>query len=221
MNQNRQGCQFMSKLSLVVFVLALAPAFVAAQTPIVLGADDVYFTWKLAGKPMMGPHGDSTIHAPTQLCGFQVLGNRRSTANPRVEWDMTINSFHTDSGWISGLAANTFDVVGRERKARSLITELTFSIKGDPQPIVPKIEGAPTAENDVKASIEPESANRLFSALSDYGSHITIVLKYKDDTSDTLEIRGYRYGTTSGKNSVFNSCLRGYTPIARARPVSY
>jgi hypothetical protein len=212
------SCLF-SKLSAVVFILTLVPALTSAQSPIPLGDDDIYFTWKLAQKPMIGPHGDSTIHAPTELCGFQILGNHRNKENPRVEWDLNIDSIRSDSGWISGLAAGTFEVVGQDRKPRSPIIELSFSIKGDPQPILAKIEGAPTADNGVMASLEAEPAKRLFAALSDYSSRVTIALKYKDDTSDVLEIRGYRYGATGGKNSVFNSCLRGYTPIRRARPV--
>jgi hypothetical protein len=211
--------EFMSKLSVGVFILTLAPALVAAQSPMLLGADDIYFTWKLAKQPLMGPHGDSTIHATTGLCGFQILGNHRNTANPRVEWDMNIDSIRSDSGWISALTADTFEVVGQERKPRPPIIDLSFSIKGDSQPILAKIEGAPNADNGIKAFLETEPANRLFAALSDYSNLVTIALKYKDNTSEVLQIRGYRYGTTGGKNSAFNSCLRGYTPIRRTRPV--
>jgi hypothetical protein len=208
-----------SRLSVGVFILTLAPAVVAAQSPVFLGNDDIYFTFDLAEQPLLGTGHVSMVHARTRLCGYQIRGNHRNTANPRVEWDMNIDSIHSDAGWISGVWADVFDVVGQERKPRPPIVDLSFSIDGDPQPIPARIVGAPNTNNAIKAVLDTEPANRLFSALSGNNHLITIALTYMDKGSDVVHIRGYHDGTTGGKNSLFNDCLRGYTPIrGRTRP---
>ncbi len=210
----------MSRLSVGVFILMLAPAVIAAQSPVLLGNDDIYFTFELAEQPLLGTGHVSMVHARTRICGFQIRGNHRNSANPRVEWDMNIDSIHSDAGWISGVWADVFDVVGQERKPRPPIVDLSFSIEGDPQLIAARIVGAPNTDNAIKAVLDNEPANRLFSALSGNNHLVTIALTYKDNGSDVIQIRGYHDGTTGGRNSLFNNCLRGYTPIrGRARPV--
>jgi hypothetical protein len=209
-----------SRLSVGVFILTLAPAVIADQSPVLLGTDDIYFTFELAEQPLPGTRQVSMVHARTRLCGFQIRGNHRATANPRVEWDMNIDSIHSDAGWTSGVWAATFDVVGQGRKSRPPIVDLSFSIAGDPQSIPARIVGAPNTNNAIKAALETEPANRLFSALSGNNHLITIALTYKDNSSDVIQIRGYHDGTLGGRNSLFNECLRGYTPIrGRTRPV--
>jgi hypothetical protein len=80
--------------------------------------------------------------------------------------------------------------VGQERKPRPPIVDLSFSIKGDPQPIPAQIVGAPNADNAIKAVLEPDPASRLFSALSEYSHIVTIALTYKDSSSDVLQDTG-------------------------------
>ena len=209
-----------SRLSVGVFMLTLAPAVIAAQSPLLFGSDDIYFTFELAEQPLLGTGHVSMVHARTRLCGFQIRGNHRNTANPRVEWDMNIDAIHLDAGWTPGILAGAFDVVGQERKPRPPIVDLSFSIEGDPQSISARIIGAPNTNNAIKAVLETEPANRLFSALSGNNHLISIALTYKDNSSDVVQIRGYHDGTTGGKNSLFNQCLGGYTPIrGRTRPV--
>jgi len=209
-----------SKLSVIIFLLTLAPAVFAAQNPVLLGSDDIYFTFDLAEQPLRGTGHVSMVHARTRLCGFQIRGNHRNTANPRAEWDMNIDAIHLDAGWTPGIWAGAFDVVGQDRKPRPPIVNLSFSIQGDPQSIPAQIVGSPNTNNAIKAVLETEPASRLFSALSGNNHLITIALTYKDNSSDVVQIRGYRDGTSGGKNSLFNQCLRGYTPIRRGtRPV--
>jgi hypothetical protein len=211
-----------AKLSVGVFILALAPAIVAAQSTVRLDSDDVYFTSQITKKALPTRGSESMSYAPTRLCGFQIRGNHRSRANPRVEWDMNIDQIESDAGPIAGVTAGAFDVVGRERRARPPIVDLEFSIEGNPQAIPARIVGTPNASNGIKAVLETESANQLFSAFSDDTHTITIALKYLDNSSDVLEIRGWRgwreFG--NGRNSLFKECLRGYTPVrGTLRPV--
>jgi hypothetical protein len=74
--------------------------------------------------------------------------------------------------------------------------------------------GAPNGDNGIKAFLELEPANQVFSAFSDDTRILTITLKYADNSSDVLQVRGYhdwrKFG--GGKNSMFNECLRGHMP---------
>jgi hypothetical protein len=204
-----------AKLFVGAFILTLAPALVAAQSVVRLDSDDIYFTSQLAKKPLPSRTSESVISAPTRLCGFQIRGNHRSRANPRVEWDMNIDEIESDAGRIAGVTAGVFDVEGQERKARPPIVDLSFSIEGNPQAIPAQIVGAPNASNGIKAFLQSEPANQLFSAFSDDARVITIALKYGDNSNEVLQIRGWhdwrKFG--GGKNSLLNECLRGYTPV--------
>jgi hypothetical protein len=194
-----------------ILLLTIISTVVVAQTPVRLSSDDVYFTSAIAKKPA---GGSDSMYVATRLCGFQIRGNHRSWANPRVEWDLNIDQLETDAGPIAGVTAGVFDVVGKERKARPPIVDLTFSVEGNSRAIPAKIVGTPNSSNGIKAFLDTESAGQLFSAFSDDAHTITIALKYMDDTSDILQIRGWRdyrrFG--GGKNSYFNQCLIGYMP---------
>jgi hypothetical protein len=207
-------------LAVIVFVLTAAPTIVAAQNPVLLESDDVYLTWQLAKRPLPSRGAtDSMIAAPTRYCGFQIRGNHRSRANPRAEWDLNIDQVNLNPGRIVGITAGAFNVTGHERKPRPPIVDLSFSIEGNPQAIPARIVGAPNADNGIKAVLETEPADQLFAAFSDDRHPIMIALKYLDGSSDLLQIRGYhdwrKFG--GGKNSMFNECLRGYTPTGPVR----
>jgi hypothetical protein len=211
-----------ASLSVGVFFLTLAPAIAVAQNTIHLDSDDIFLTWQLAKPPptsRMAMGGETT--APTRFCGFQIRGNHRSRANPRVEWDMNIDEINSDAGRVAGVTAGVFDVVGHQRKPRPPIVDLSFSIEGNTQAIPARIVGAPNADNGIKALLETDAANQLFSAFSDDRHLISIALKYADSSSDLLQLRGYhdwrRLG--GGKNSMLNECLRGYTPHGPLRPM--
>jgi hypothetical protein len=204
-----------AKLYVGFLFFAFAPFLVAAQGVVRLDSDDVYFTSQLAKKPLPARAPESMVNAATRLCGFQIRGNHRSRANPRIEWDMNIDEINSDAGRIAGVTAGVFDVVGHERKARPPIVDLSFSIEGSPNAIPARIVGAPNAANGIKAFLDTDSANQLLSAFSDDTHAITISLKYLDNSTDVLQIRGWhdwrKFG--GGKNSLLNECLRGYTPV--------
>lgn len=208
-------------LTVGALILALAPAIVAAQNPVLLSSDDLYFSAALAKKPVATRTGatDSMANAPTVLCGFQIRGNHRSRANPRVEWDMNIDEISTNAGRVAGVTAGVFDVAGHERKARPAIVNLSFSIEGNAQPIPALIVGAPNADNGIKALLETDSADQLFAALSNDAHLITIALTYADSSSDVLQIRANHDWRKFGgeKNSMFNQCLRGHTPVGNIK----
>jgi hypothetical protein len=75
----------------------------------------------------------------------------------------------------------------------------------------------------VTAPRMPPMASRLFwRPVRQSAVLCTIALKYLDNSSDVLEIRGWRgwreFG--NGRNSLFKECLRGYTPVrGTLRPV--
>jgi hypothetical protein len=59
------------------------------------------------------------------------------------------------------VTAGVFDVVGKGRKARAPIVNLSFSIEGNPQVIPAQIVGAPNDSNGIKAFLQTEHANQL------------------------------------------------------------
>ncbi len=203
-----------AKLFVGIFILALAPAIVAAQNPVLLSSDDIYLTTRLTKRASGAPPSEGMTSAPTRLCGFQIRGNHRSRANPRVEWDMNIDEIDSGPDRVVGVTAGVFDVVGHQRKARPPIVDFSFSIEGDPQTIPARIVGTPNADNGITAVLETVPARQLFSAFSDDTHILTITLKYADSSTDVLQIRGYhdqrKFG--GGKNSMFNECLRGRMP---------
>jgi hypothetical protein len=210
-----------TKLAVSVLLFALAPAIAAAQKTILLSSDDLYFAAQLAKKPLPSRTGatDSAANAPTRICGFQIRGNHQSRANPRVEWDINIDEINLETGRIAGVTAGTFDVAGHGRKARPAIVELGFSIEGSPQAIPARIVGAPNADNGIKAMLETDPANQLFAALSTDAHLISISMKYADDTVEVLQIRpNHDWRKFAGeKNSMFQECLRGYTPVGNIK----
>lgn len=197
------------------FFLSIAPVLVGASSPVFLGNDDIYFSFELAEQPLTGRSQSSMVHARTRLCGYQIRGNHRNSANPRREWDLNIDAIHTDAGWVPGVWADAFEVAEKQRTPRPPIIDLRFSIDKDEQPISARIMGVPAGNNAIRATLDPEPASRLFAALSENKRLVTIALTYKDNSSDLLQLRGYHDGTTRGKNSLFNDCLRGYIPISR------
>jgi hypothetical protein len=191
--------------SLSVLMFTLATTVASAQSPILLDTEDVYFQYRPAAR-----------HAPDAvgLCGFTIRGNHYSRKNPHVEWDLNIDELTSGDTRIAGISAGTFDVVGRERKGRSPIVEMAFSIAGEPEPIPARILGAPNKDNAIRAILEMESAGKVFTAFSE-SKLITINLKYGDATADLLQVRGGHDWNRMGPNSNFALCLKGYTPELR------
>jgi hypothetical protein len=113
-----------AKFSVGVFILTLSPAIVAAQNAVLLSTDDIYVTTQSTKK---------TSTAPTRLCGFQIRGNHRSRANPRVEWDINVDEIESGADRLGGVTAGAFDVLGHQLKARPPIVDLGFSIEGNPR----------------------------------------------------------------------------------------
>jgi hypothetical protein len=195
-----------TRISSVAAVFLLAAAFtVSAQAPVVLSSDDIY---------LMTRPGNKTAEASGHLCGFQIRGNHRSHASPRVEWDFNIDQIEVQGGAIAGVSAGVFDVTGHDRKPRPAIVDLSFSIEGDPEPIAAKILGSPNADNGVKGALDVEPAYRLFTALGSDAHQVVIALKFADGSAATVQIRGNhdwrKFG--GGKNSFFDECLRGQMP---------
>jgi hypothetical protein len=202
---------------LVIVLIGIAslalPAAVRAEAPLRLDGDDVYFQFAgIANSPAhMGHDTGSQKPSSTRLCGFSIRGNHRSSANPHVEWDLNIDEIVTPDRSVAGVSAGSFDVTDHKRKPRPPITQLSFSFKGTPDPISAAIKGVPNADNGIVALIESEPASRLFSEFQTMRP-IVISLRYADDTTDQLEVRGFRDSRKfgGGKNSYFEECLRGF-----------
>jgi hypothetical protein len=186
-------------------MFTLATTVAGAQSPILLDTEDVYFQYRPAVKHVPDAVG---------LCGFTIRGNHYSHKNPHVEWDLNIDELTSGDTRVAGISAGTFDVVGRERKGRSPIVEMIFSIAGEPEPIAARIVGPPNKDNAIRALLEMEPAGKVFTAFSE-SKLITINLKYGDATADMLQVRGWHDWNRMGPNSNFALCLKGYTPVLR------
>jgi hypothetical protein len=189
------------KYWLLALIAGISPTIAAAQDPIRLqGLSDVYFQWK----PM--PKGSA-------MCGYAVYGNHTSRNDPKIEWDMNIDEIVTGNERAAAVSAGTFIVHGKTRTPRVPITELSFSVEDDPEPIPAHLVGTPNSDNGVRGILDLERATKLFEAFS-YEREIAATLRYADGTSDQLKFSGFRDSRHigRGKNSPFNECLRGVTP---------
>jgi hypothetical protein len=174
------------------------PLKVLAQDAIKLNMSDVYFQWR----PM--PKGSA-------MCGYSILGNHLSRDDPKVEWDMNIDEIVQGDTRVAAVSAGTFVVNGKTRTPRLPITELTFTMEDDPEPVSAQLIGTPNRDNGVRGTLDLARATKLFSALSN-DQHMTATLKYADGTSDLLKFAGFRDTRKLGKNGPFEECLRGFTP---------
>jgi hypothetical protein len=184
-----------------VLFAALAPAVAGAQDAIKLqGLSDVYFQWR----PM--PKGSA-------MCGYAVLGNHTSHDNPKIEWDIFVDEIVQGSDRLVAVSVGTFNVSGKARTPRAPITQLSFTVADDPQPIPAQLVGKPNADNAVRATLDTGRASNLFYAFSNE-HEIAANLTYADGRSEQVKFAGFRDSRKfgRGKNSPFDQCLRGETP---------
>lgn len=204
-----------SRLFLSAVALAFGPAIALAQALLSVDPNEVYF--QFTPSPSFAPSGTKAFLNPAsaRLCGFAILANHHNKSNPKVEWDVNIDEIVIGDRQVAGISAGTFDVVGRVRKARPPIIDLSFSIEGETGAIPAKIVGSPNFDNAIRAMLEAQPASKLFTAFSE-AQLVIMTLKYDNGTADTLKIRGYgdRRKFGGGKNSYFNQCLRGFAPRA-------
>jgi hypothetical protein len=185
----------------LMVLIAISPTISAAQDPIRLqGISDVYFQWRQM------PKGSA-------MCGYALFGNHTSREDPKIEWDMNVDEIVKGDERVAALSAGTFIVNGKTRTPRAPITELSFAVEDDPEPISAQLVGAPNSANGVRGIIDLRRATTLFYAFSNE-REITVTFKYGDGTSDQVRFAGFRDSRNSGrgKNSPFDECLRGRTP---------
>lgn len=199
--------------SLIGLAVLLAPVLCEAQTPIRLDSDDVEFQFSgLAGGIGASSH---SVNKPAnkRLCGFVINGNHRSRANPHVEWDLNIDQIITPGLTVAGVSAGTFDVTDHKRKPRSPITQLSFTLHAQ-DPVIAEIRGIPNAANGIVALIQPEPARRLFAEFQSERP-IVISLKYADQSTEQLEVIGFRDRRMFGAahNTYFEECLQGFRAL--------
>jgi len=172
-----------------------------------LDDDDVYFTYR----PVAGGNG---------MCGFQIRGIHMSRKVPRPEWDINIDEIVAGDTRVVGISAGAFDVTSNDkaimRNSRPPIAVLSFTVKGDIQPINTKLVGTPNTANAIRGVIDSEPAMRLFEAFKTR-KLITISLTYQDGTNNVLQVRGWndlrKFGD-GAKNNFFDECLRGIAPYS-------
>src|SRR5208282_3309901 len=99
-------------------------------------------------------------------------------------------SFKEASGWQPSAQARSF-AKGKARTPRAPITELTFKLMGDPEPIPVNLVGTPNKDNGVRGTLDLGQATKLFYSLSNE-QEIEALLKYGDGTSDLLAFAGIR-----------------------------
>jgi hypothetical protein len=191
------------RLTPLLLMLAVANALADSRF---LDDDDVYFTYRPVAKG-------------SGMCGFQIRGNHMSRKVPRPEWDINIDQIVAGDTRVAGVSAGAFDVTSNDktimRNPRPPISLLSFTVKGDVQPINTKLVGTPNSANAIRGVIDSEPATRLFEAFR-ARELITISLTYQDGTTDTLQVRGWndlrKFG--GGKNNFFDECLRGIAPYS-------
>src|SRR6267154_6785956 len=135
--------------SLLELFVAASPLLAIAQSVITL-TDDVYLQWRNGNDP----------HGKFGVCGFMIIGNHLSRKNPKVVWDINIDEVWKDKERAAGYSAGSFDVVDGKRKPRSAITELTFLLEGQSEPIPTQIFER-NADNGVRGKIELDRAQKL------------------------------------------------------------
>ena len=190
-------------------LLTSAPSLLAAQSPVTLESEDVFFQFIPA-------HRSPTANV-SGVCGFSIRGNHRSRANPRPEWDINIDEISAGDRHVAGISAGAFEVDGQKRIPKPPIVSIVFAIEHDPEQIPAQIVGSPNSDNAIKAMLDTEPANRLFTAFSD-ANVIIINLEYAGGASDHLLIRGW-HDSARGKNSQFAECMRGFTPSGPLRRI--
>jgi hypothetical protein len=186
---------------LLALIAGSGSAIAVAQESIRLqGLSDVYFQWK----PM--PKGSA-------MCGYALFGNHTSRENPKIEWDMNVEEIVQGGERVAAVSAGTFTVNGKTRTPRATITQLSFTVEDNPEPIPAQLVGTPNSDNGVRGTLDVGLATRLFYAFSNE-REIVVTLRYADGTSDQLRFSGYRDSRRfgRGKNSPFDECLRGLTP---------
>jgi hypothetical protein len=212
-------------LRFLVCLAALLPLFGRAAAPTRLDSDDVLFQFRGTTYGESKSLGSNSTHiakpSDNRLCGFAIRGNHRSRANPHVEWDLNIDQIIIRNGAAGGVSAGTFEVTHGTRKPRPAITQLSFMLADAAEPVVAQIRGEPNADNGIVALLPAESAGRLFAEFQTDRT-ILISLRYADNNTEQLEVRGFRdrreFG--GGKNSYFAECLRGFKAIVPGETVT-
>jgi hypothetical protein len=184
----------------LVLVAGIGSSIATAQDAIKLNMSDVYFQWKPMPKGIV-------------MCGYAIYGNHFSNDDPRIEWDIYVNEIVQGEDRVAAVTAGTFLAKGKTRTPRAPITEITFNLEGDPNPLTTQLIGAPNSSNGIRAVLDLGRAKELFDAFSNE-QLIAATLKYSDGTSDLLTFNGFRDSRKfgRGKNSLFDECLRGITP---------
>lgn len=189
----------------VSLLLLMCAPLVRAQDVITLN-DDVYLQWNDANDPN-GKFG---------LCGFMIIGNHLNHKNPHVVWDINVDEVWKGDLHVAGYTAGTFDVIDGKRVPRAPITELTFGVEGQPDPVLTRVVGPPNADHGIKGSIELDRAKVLFDGFSEE-KWITITLKYADAMSEVLRTRGFHDPYHGGRASPVHMCLLGKVPKGNIR----
>lgn len=127
-------------------------------------------------------------------CGYSILGNHLSREVPRSEWAVSVDEVMDGDTPVVRVRAAAFQVVSKGRdgivKTRPPIAMLTFSVKGEGEPLTARITGRTSGVNSITATLETAPAQRLLEALHNE-QPIEISLTYQDDTTEVLEVRNW------------------------------
>jgi len=195
--------------SLLMLASVLAAASIAHADEAITLTDDVLFVWNMRHDP----------HGHYGTCGFGILGNHGSHADPKVVYDINLDQIFNGEERVAGFNVGTFDVSGGKRTPRSPVTAFSFSYEGGGEPIPVTFVGPPNASNTMTGKLDLERSAPLFEAFAFGNKWITMTLTYADGHVETLRTQGARGGAYGGpKMNPYARCLRGDTPpIGRLR----
>ncbi len=144
-------------------------------------------------------------------CGFAILANHRTRADPHVEWDISVEQVNNGRQIFVNVAAASFTVTHKSRLARPPVTQLSFAIDQDPDPIRVSFAAPAGADGAVHATLAGDDASRLYAAVG-AGSFITLALDFPDRASESLRFHFVRDSAGPAQGAFAELCR----PVAAA-----
>jgi hypothetical protein len=138
-------------------------------------------------------------------CGFALLANHRTREDPHVEWDISVEQVNNGSHIVVGVAAASFTVTHKSRAVRAPVTQLSFAVDQELQPIRVPFEHPPGADGAVHAELTGEDASRLFAAVG-AGSFVTLVLESAGWPAQSLRFHFVRDSTGPAQGAFAELC---------------
>jgi hypothetical protein len=138
-------------------------------------------------------------------CGFAILANHRTREDPHVEWDISVEQVNNGSHITVSVAAASYTVTHKSRRARTPVARLSFAIDEDPEPIRVRFEAPAGADGAVHAQLATDDASRLYAAVG-AGSFITLQLESPGRPPESLRFHFARDSSGPAQGAFAELC---------------